>query len=74
MKEQFDAKYINHAAIVGYALSRALLAKLDGGQLRGEAARAALDYLPAKPSGDMPTDLKIWLAAEAELKKLGGVG
>jgi hypothetical protein len=62
------------AAIIGYALSRALFERLDGGAMKGAAARAALNFLPARPSGEMPVDLQIWLAAEAELKALGGIG
>ena len=67
------AKHTPQAAIVGYALAMALFEELDGGAIQGQVARAALGYLPAKPSGDMPVDLKIWRDAEAELKKLGGI-
>ena len=74
MPDALDAKFLNHAAIVGYALSRALFERLDGGQIQGAVASAALNFLPTRPSGEMPVDLQIWRDAEAELKALGGIG
>ena len=65
-----DNLFINHAALVGYALSKALLSMQDGGQLRGEAAEKALAALPSKPSAHRPVELRMWQDAEAELKKL----
>jgi hypothetical protein len=70
MEQKLDTKYIMHAAIVGYALSKALLEMLDGAQVQS-AAKAALKFLPPKPpQGD---SVKMWLNAEAELKKMGGI-
>jgi hypothetical protein len=74
MLKKVDAKEINHAALVGYALSMALFEMLDGGKLRGDAARLALSHLPPKPAADdPPADQQIWRDAEAELKHLAGV-
>ena len=74
MPDPLDTKFLNHAALVGYALSRALFEQLDGGQIKGAVASAALSFLPTRPSGEMPVDLQIWRDAEAELKALGGSG
>ena len=75
MKEDLDAKYTSRAAIVGYALARALFERLDGGNMQGEVASAALKHLPAKPDGgENPAGLQNWLDAEAELNRLGAAG
>jgi hypothetical protein len=72
MPQRLDTKYITHAAIVGYALSMALFEQLEGGAIKAPTAIAALKFLPAKPRPDAPpADLVMWLAAEAELKRLG---
>jgi hypothetical protein len=74
MPQRLDTKYITHAAIVGYALSIALFEQLDGGAIKGATATAALKFLPTKPRPDAPpADLAMWLAAEAELKRLGAI-
>jgi len=72
MEQKLDTKYIMHAAIVGYALSKALLEMLDGAQVQS-AAKAALKFLPTKPPQEASVDLQMWLNAEAELKKMGGI-
>jgi hypothetical protein len=70
-----NSSFYHHAALVGYALSRALFERLDGGAMQGDIARAAMKYLPERPdAAESPTDLQIWREAEAELKKLGGIG
>jgi hypothetical protein len=70
-----DRKEIDHAAIVGYALAKAMMEQLDGGRLRGDAARAALAHLPTKPGDDAPqAEREAWADAEADIKRLGSIG
>lgn len=66
--KRMDPEGTLQAALVAYALSRAMFDELDGPD-RNRLAQKALAYLP--PAPDMPDDARVLEAVAREIKQLG---
>jgi hypothetical protein len=70
-----DAKARLIAAFVNDALVHAMLKELLVGPALFRVAQDAIAHLPPEPDrGQDPSLHDAWLAAKAELKKIGGIG